>query len=96
MDSTLPNEQTYPARKALKGKLVTRMQYANWMMPENIRKTRKASTNLRRSEVCSLYAFQSVPTASVVTGLELAFGGIMILEDVDVEGSELLCHVTLL
>jgi len=52
--TVLPN----PARNALKGKLVTRMQYTNWMTPERMRKTRKASMNLRRECVESMYAVQ--------------------------------------
>jgi hypothetical protein len=44
---------THPARKALKGKLVTRTQYTNWMTPDKTRKTRKASTNFKRAGVVS-------------------------------------------
>ena len=43
----------------MKGKLVTRMQYRNWMTPERMRKTRKASMNLSRDGVESMYAVQS-------------------------------------
>lgn len=46
-----PTQLAKPARKALKGKLVTRTQYANCMIPENIMNTRKASTSLSRSGV---------------------------------------------
>jgi hypothetical protein len=42
----------------LKGKLVTRIQYTNWMTPERMRKTRKASMNFRREGVESMYAVQ--------------------------------------
>ena len=51
-------EWTYPARKALKGKLVTRTQYVNWRTPERTRKTRKESMNLSLVEVLTRYAAQ--------------------------------------
>ena len=53
----------HPAKNALKGKLVTRMQYKNCMTPESIRNTRKESMNLSRPGVVSTYARQSVSTA---------------------------------
>lgn len=53
---------TYPAKKALKGKLVTRIQYTNWNTPERTMNVKKASINLRRSGVFSKYDFQSAET----------------------------------
>ena len=47
----ITNTSSYPARKALKGKLVTSTQYTNWMTPERIRNTRKASMNFSRGGV---------------------------------------------
>jgi hypothetical protein len=55
---------THPARKALKGKLVTSTQYTNWMTPDRTRKTRKASTSFKREGVVLRYADQSVCTAT--------------------------------
>jgi len=43
-----------PAKKALNGKLVTRIQYKNWSTPESMINSRKESMNFRRSGVCSL------------------------------------------
>ena len=49
---------SYLERKALKGKLVTRMQYRNWMTPERMRNARKASMNSSLEGVTSMYAVQ--------------------------------------
>jgi hypothetical protein len=59
--------RTHPARNALKGKLVTRTQYANWETPESTRNARNASTNLRRAGVPSVYARQSAEMALLVS-----------------------------
>jgi hypothetical protein len=55
---------THPARKALKGKLVTSTQYTNWMTPDSTRKTRKASTVFKREGVVLRYAPQRVSSAA--------------------------------
>jgi hypothetical protein len=55
---------THPARKALKGKLVTSTQYTNWMTPDRIRKTRKASTSFKREDVVLRYVPQRVCSAA--------------------------------
>jgi len=55
---------THPARKALKGKLVTSTQYTNWITPDRTRKTRKASMNFKREGVVLRYAPQRVCTAT--------------------------------
>ena len=57
-------KDAYPARKALKGKLVTSTQYTNWATPDRMRKTRKASMNFRREGVASRYAVQRVCSAT--------------------------------
>jgi hypothetical protein len=54
---------TYPDKKALKGKLVTRTQYTNCITPDRTMNAKKASMSLRRSGVCCMYDFQSVDTA---------------------------------
>jgi len=59
-----PTVLANPARKALKGKLVTSTQYTNWMTPDRTRKTRKASTSFKRGEVVLRYAAQSVSRAT--------------------------------
>ena len=58
---------TYPARNALNGKFVTRMQYKNWVMPDSMRNTKNASMSLSREDVVSLYALNSVWTALVAS-----------------------------
>jgi hypothetical protein len=45
--------KVYPARNALKGKFVTRMQYRNCMIPESMRKTRNESMNFSLFDVLS-------------------------------------------
>jgi hypothetical protein len=60
----LNRASTHPARKALKGKLVTSTQYTNWMTPDRTRKTRKASTSFKREGVVLRYAAQSVCRAT--------------------------------
>lgn len=50
------SQTTYPAKNALKGKLVTRTQYRNCETPESMMNTRNASINFRRSVVWSTYA----------------------------------------
>lgn len=45
---------THPAKKALKGKSVTRTQYANCAMPESMMKMRYASTSFSLNGVVSL------------------------------------------
>lgn len=54
---------THPAMNELKGKLVTRTQYANCRTPARMRKSRKLSMSLRRAGVLSLYDLISVETA---------------------------------
>lgn len=49
-----PTQLLNPARKALKGKLVTSIQYRNCAMPESMRNTRKVSMSFRRDGVVSL------------------------------------------
>ena len=57
---TQPTTATaYPAKKALKGKLVTSTQYANWSTPESTMNVKKASMNLRRSGVFCMYDVHS-------------------------------------
>lgn len=51
----------------MNGKFVTRIQYMNWMTPENMRNTRNASISLSREEVLSLYALNSVWMALLVS-----------------------------
>jgi len=63
-----------PAKKALKGKLVTRMQYINCSTPENMMNSRNESINFRRSVVCSLYAIHNEWNAPIVVGDDLADG----------------------
>jgi|SRR6267154_422017 len=72
----LNRESTHPARKALKGKLVTSTQYTNWMTPDRTRKTRKASTSFKREEVVLRYAAQSVSRATFDAD-------VAVVEDVD-------------
>jgi len=64
-----PTVLANPARKALKGKLVTSTQYTNWMTPDRTRKTRKASTSFKREEVALRYAAQRVCRATVDAGV---------------------------
>lgn len=59
---TTATATTYPAKKALKGKLVTRTQYTNWITPERMMNTKNASMNLRRSGVCCKYDFHNADT----------------------------------
>jgi len=59
-----PTVLANPARKALKGKLVTSTQYTNWMTPDRTRKTRKESTSFKREGVVLRYAVQSVCMAT--------------------------------
>lgn len=61
----------YPARNALKGKLETRMQYRNCMIPDNMRKKRNASIVFNRVDVVWLYAFHKERTA-LLDGGEVA------------------------
>ena len=42
----------------MQGKLVTRMQYRNWMTPEKMRNARKASMSLSLEGVESMYTVQ--------------------------------------
>lgn len=58
---------THPAKNALKGKFVTRMQYKNCTIPESMRKTRKESMNFSLFDVLSEYAFHSDSTALAAT-----------------------------
>jgi hypothetical protein len=64
---------THPARKALKGKLVTSTQYTNWITPDKTRKTRKASMDFRRAVVVSRYAAQRVCSTANDAGAEAVF-----------------------
>lgn len=59
-----PTVLANPARKALKGKLVTSTQYTNWMTPVRTRNTRKASTSFKREGVVLRYAAQNVCRAT--------------------------------
>ena len=70
-------KDAHPARKALKGKLVTSTQYTNWATPDRMRKTRKASMNFRREDVASRYAVQRVcnATADADAGAEGGVAG---------------------
>lgn len=67
----------YPAKKALKGKLVTSTQYTNWNTPESTINVKKASINLSRSGVFCTYDFHSADTVcdtleGVVAGVAFA------------------------
>lgn len=53
----------HPAKNALKGKLVTRIQYKNCAIPDSMRKTRNESMNFSLFEVLSEYAFHRDSTA---------------------------------
>ena len=57
---------THPAKKALKGKLVTKTQYTNCMTPESMMNTRKASINLSLSDVFCMYDFHMALTESAI------------------------------
>lgn len=65
---THSTKTTYPDKNALNGKFVTSTQYKNCMMPESMRKTRKASMVFRRIDVFSLYAFRKDSTACEAAG----------------------------
>lgn len=80
VDSLFSGEITYPDKNALYGKLLTRMQYTNWTMPESIKNSRKESINLSRSGVFSVYAFHNVSTAFVVVD-GAGFGAIVGTEE---------------
>ena len=66
---------SYPAKNALKGKLVTRIQYRNCTIPESMRKTRNESMNFSLFDVLSEYAFHNDSTALAATGV-CCFGAV--------------------
>ena len=53
----------HPAKNALKGKFVTRIQYRNCTIPESMRKTRNESMSFSLFDVLSEYAFHRDSTA---------------------------------